>query len=31
MDFKKIERKIGFAELALASSMEKKRSLDLPR
>jgi len=27
MGFKKIDRKIGFAELALASSMEKNRSL----
>ena len=27
MGFKKIDQKIGFAELALASSMEKNRSL----
>jgi len=27
MGFKKIDRKIGFAELALSSSMEKNRSL----
>ena len=27
MGFKKIESKIGFAELALSSSMEKNRSL----
>ncbi len=28
MGFKKIDRKIGFAELALLSSMEKNRSLE---
>ena len=28
MGFKKIDRKIGFAELALSSSMEKNRSLE---
>ena len=28
MGFKKIDRKMGFAELALASSMEKNRSLE---
>ena len=27
MGFKKIDQKIGFAELALSSSMEKNRSL----
>ena len=28
MGFKNIDRKIGFAELALASCMEKNRSLE---
>ena len=28
MGFKKIDRKMGFAELAFASSMEKNRSLE---
>jgi hypothetical protein len=31
MAFKKIESKIGFAELAFSSSMDKNRTLNLPR
>ena len=30
MGFKKIERNLGFADFALASSMEKNRSLSTP-